>query len=263
MRKGFSLVELSIVLVILGLLVGGILAGQSLIHAAELRAHMRFNQEFAVAWTTFRDKYFAYPGDMTNATSFWGDYNSVCPDAAITNGSPGTCNGNGDGKIAWSTPSAEAPHVGPQLTLAGLGNYTLSGGGTSYGHYIASNNISQSEMWTHVGANSTSAADLYTGAAPLGSLMQGNALQTARYNSLSAGGTNSPRSPVFNPEDTWNLDSKMDDGVPVSGAFQAANGMTYGQVASIYDNCLTASGSTYVYSLNNTSPACRHLVRLP
>lgn len=38
MRHGFSLVELSIVLVILGLLVGGVLTGQSLIRAAELRS---------------------------------------------------------------------------------------------------------------------------------------------------------------------------------------------------------------------------------
>ncbi len=38
MRHGFSLVELSIVLVILGLLTGGILTGQNLIHAAELRS---------------------------------------------------------------------------------------------------------------------------------------------------------------------------------------------------------------------------------
>ena len=38
MKQGFSLVELSIVLVILGLLTGGILAGQNLIRAAELRA---------------------------------------------------------------------------------------------------------------------------------------------------------------------------------------------------------------------------------
>lgn len=37
-KRGFSLVELSIVLVIVGLLAGGVLTGQTLIRAAELRA---------------------------------------------------------------------------------------------------------------------------------------------------------------------------------------------------------------------------------
>ncbi|MFZ4542126.1 MAG: type II secretion system protein [Rickettsiales bacterium] len=44
--SAFSLVELSIVLVILGLLVGGILSGQALIHAAELRAVVTESKPF-------------------------------------------------------------------------------------------------------------------------------------------------------------------------------------------------------------------------
>ncbi len=63
-RKAFSLVELSIVLVILGLLTGGILAGQSLIRAAELRSQMSQINEYRVAVNTFRDKYFGLPGDL-------------------------------------------------------------------------------------------------------------------------------------------------------------------------------------------------------
>jgi prepilin-type N-terminal cleavage/methylation domain-containing protein len=69
-QRGFSLVELSIVLVILGLLTGGILAGQSLIRAAELRSiTTQFNQ-YVSATQSFRDKYMALPGDMPNATRF-------------------------------------------------------------------------------------------------------------------------------------------------------------------------------------------------
>lgn len=61
MRRAFSLVELSIVLVILGLLVGGILAGRALIHASELRGvHTEFNQ-YKTAVMAFRNKYLLYP----------------------------------------------------------------------------------------------------------------------------------------------------------------------------------------------------------
>lgn len=68
-RNAFSLVELSIVLVILGLLVGGILAGQSLIRASELRAVTSEQARIVTAIQAFRDKYFALPGDMRNAST--------------------------------------------------------------------------------------------------------------------------------------------------------------------------------------------------
>lgn len=71
-RSGFSLVELSIVLVILGLLTGGVLGGRALIRAAELRAITQEKEAFVTAVNTFRAKYNALPGDMRNATQFWG-----------------------------------------------------------------------------------------------------------------------------------------------------------------------------------------------
>ena len=70
--SGFTLVELSIVLVILGLLVGGVLTGQSLIHAAELRAVTTEHDKFVTAINTFRDKYMALPRRMSNAVRYWG-----------------------------------------------------------------------------------------------------------------------------------------------------------------------------------------------
>jgi prepilin-type N-terminal cleavage/methylation domain-containing protein len=99
---GFSLVELSIVLVILGLLVGGILSGKSLIRASELRTVYTQAHGFATAASAFRDKYFYIPGDMPNATQFWGSAGGTGSDAPCFNTvstTAATCNGNGNGAI--------------------------------------------------------------------------------------------------------------------------------------------------------------------
>jgi prepilin-type N-terminal cleavage/methylation domain-containing protein len=82
-RHGFTLIELSIVLVIIGLIVGGILVGRELIHAAELRGDIREIDKMDAAVNTFRLKYNCLPGDCANATQFL----------------EGAYNGNGNGLI--------------------------------------------------------------------------------------------------------------------------------------------------------------------
>jgi len=64
-RDGFTLIELSIVLVIIGLIVGGILVGQNLISAATLRAQISQIEKYNTAANTFREKYGYLPGDIT------------------------------------------------------------------------------------------------------------------------------------------------------------------------------------------------------
>ena len=56
-KCGFTLIELSIVLVIIGLIVGGVLVGQNLIKAAEIRNQIKQMQEYQIAFNTFRTKY--------------------------------------------------------------------------------------------------------------------------------------------------------------------------------------------------------------
>ncbi len=67
--EGFTLVELSIVLVIIGLIVGGILVGQDLITAARIRAQISQIEKYNSALNAFRVKYNAIPGDMIPGTA--------------------------------------------------------------------------------------------------------------------------------------------------------------------------------------------------
>jgi prepilin-type N-terminal cleavage/methylation domain-containing protein len=66
-RHGFTLIEISIVLVIVGLLVGGILVGRDLIKTAEIRATISQIDKLKAATNVFRLKYNALPGDMLPA----------------------------------------------------------------------------------------------------------------------------------------------------------------------------------------------------
>jgi prepilin-type N-terminal cleavage/methylation domain-containing protein len=66
----FTLIELSVVLVIIGLIVGGILVGQELVHQAQIRAVVSQEVQFQTATATFREKYQCLPGDCANAGSF-------------------------------------------------------------------------------------------------------------------------------------------------------------------------------------------------
>jgi len=125
-RAGFSLVELSIVLVILGLLVGGVLAGRDLIRAAELRGATTEYARFMAANHAFRDKYMAWPGDITNATAFWGKDATNCNGHTGTAATPGTCNGNGDGQITVGS-GLELTRYWQHLALTGLIEGTYAG----------------------------------------------------------------------------------------------------------------------------------------
>lgn len=210
-KAGFSLVELSIVLVILGLLVGGVLSGQSLIRAAELRSFSTTQQKFSAAMYAFRDKYFAIPGDMTNATQFWGDNNSVCPDAAIANGNPGTCNGDGDGRmaqVAFATgATSENMQMWNQLALAGLiegsyaGLYNTTATPFLRGVTVPAGKLRSDTYW--IGAYAV------VGAGD----PQYYAMDYGNYIREQGDSNNS----TLKPEEAWNIDTKFDDGKPAYG----------------------------------------------
>ncbi len=64
--SGFTLVELSIVLVIIGLIIGGVLVGRDLINSATIRSQIAQIEKYNAAVNTFRGKYGYLPGDIPN-----------------------------------------------------------------------------------------------------------------------------------------------------------------------------------------------------
>src|SRR3954471_18671131 len=73
-QAGFTLVEIAIVLVIIGLLLGGILKGQEMITQAKIKNIINDFNGLSAAMYSYQDRYRALPGDELNAntTSRWG-----------------------------------------------------------------------------------------------------------------------------------------------------------------------------------------------
>src|SRR6267142_5199213 len=70
-QGGFTLVEIAIVLVIIGLLLGGILKGQEMITQARIKNAINDFNGVVTAITSYQDRYRALPGDDKGATTRW------------------------------------------------------------------------------------------------------------------------------------------------------------------------------------------------
>jgi len=116
--QGFTLIEIAIVLVIIGLLLGGILKGQELITSARVRNLISQQDGIKAAFFGFQDRFRAFPGDYTQATV---NIANVTATAACGNG-----NGNGNGQI--ETANNEMVLAWEHLSKAGFitGTYTCA-----------------------------------------------------------------------------------------------------------------------------------------
>src|SRR2546422_3791026 len=101
-QQGFTLVEIAIVLVIIGLLLGGILKGQEMITQAKIKNAINDFNGVTVAVTSYQDRYRFLPGDDPNADTRW------------TVQAP--AKGDGNGVIAGKYNAAVAGPGGPAAT---------------------------------------------------------------------------------------------------------------------------------------------------
>lgn len=112
-QRGFTLIEIAIVLVIIGLLLGGVLKGQELITAARVRNIASQLEGVKVAYLAFQDRYRAVPGDYALATTNIPPPVVNCPGAACSNG---IINAGDETTAAWN-----------QLSRAGFMTGTYDG----------------------------------------------------------------------------------------------------------------------------------------
>ncbi len=104
-EKGFTLVELAIVMVIIGLLIGAVLKGQAMIDDAKGKRLLNDMQGIGAATFTYLDRYSAYPGDDST-----------------NHGWAGVAVGNGNGQVTGnnSNDSTETHEAWQALRYAGL-----------------------------------------------------------------------------------------------------------------------------------------------
>lgn len=225
MRRGFSLVELSIVLVILGLLVGGILAGKSLIRASQLRSIGTESERYTTALNAFRGKYFALPGDIANAYSFWGTGCGTNTTAVNTG-----CNGNGSGWVNYQ--GAENVKAWEHLSLAGLVEGSFDGTGPT-----------ASPTTVYVTTTDTMLSKFPEGAWDLTDhVNNADSLPNAEGTILLLAfgkpvGDNEVLGQLanFTVSEAWNVDTKLDDGRSSSGRIRGDSG----------DTCIDSGSDAY------------------
>lgn len=264
MNRGLSLVELSIILVIVGLIAGGIIVGQNVLRASEIRSLGTQGEEIERALLLFKTKYKAIPGDFRRATDIWGAADGAdglgadCTTVVNDGSSTATCNGNGNAEIQQQPGSAfryETWRAWQHLSNAGL----IPGVFTGVAHTPSSTNreavpgenvpetnfdavgftllYKDSSLWTNWFLN-----EFDTHVATVG---QRSNVET--------------RDPFLSPSEMVSLESKFDDGKPGSGRIQT---WTSGSLP----NCVSSTDpatATYLISNNEISDACSFYVVFP
>jgi hypothetical protein len=207
---------------------------------------------------SFRDQYLALPGDMPNATKFWGiedgggsttGNDDLC--YTFASSSKKTCNGNGDGMInpGYSTTTqAERGRFWQHLANAGLieGQYTGYHGPFAAEVRIGGKNSKGSKLagtdW-NVAYVSIAAA---TGNSRFYDSVNANILEL----SLDFNGTEVQRT-LFKPEEQWNIDTKLDDGMPATGTIRGPK-QGYAYDANCTDGTTTAAN----YNFSSSNKEC-------
>jgi prepilin-type N-terminal cleavage/methylation domain-containing protein len=246
-RRGFSLIELSIVLVILGLLVGGILVGQSMIRNSEVASVITERGKYKDAILAFRDKYASYPGDIPDATNYWGSAGGDGSNPGCLNGQTtsaiATCNGNGNGLVADGGAS-----FSERFTLwKHLANASLIEGG-----FLGRTSGAMGTFEPTIGANVPAAtlANSYWGVLMLSGTITGD---TNFFDGTYPGNIlfiAAPNGAPMEPIEAQGIDTKIDDGNPTRGFVFATK--STGTPA----NCTTPTASAALYNTTSSSRTC-------
>ena len=256
-REGFTLIELSIVLVIVGLLIGGILVAQSMIATSRIVAVAAQIQQFDAGVMNFKTKFNALPGD---APAFGGDRNGVVDGRSITNITIFGC------EIAnfFASISPESYVASPCVSGSGVKalfsgankNVPTAKLGKANSFFVASAITSPAST---CGSDAIDKRNFYA-------IMDPSQAQviSASYSEYNFVGTSTANSAV-RAVDLLALDKKADDGIANAG--NVLSGRTYcwgnpasGGIDANPSSGICSSGPTYYVS--NSSYECTPLIRI-
>jgi len=274
-QKGFTLVELAIVLVIVGLLIGGILKGQELMHNARVTATVSQIKSYEAAVTNFYDMYKEKPGDLYDPATRIKDC-AKC--------TPGTGGEMGNGKVGLAGWDMSVTNQSVPVSIKASSDTALTGNSAVYSETVL--------FWyellvtglisgvTSEGVESTGTASIggtIPGMSVGGGLMVGNANGTGiatpadlGKDELGVRGTilvavnkadvlpsTTAGSQIFYPKDAANIDRKLDDGLPNSG-----NVESYGGQGGANGTCTNGTDNSSIYSENTNSKDCGLIMRI-
>ncbi len=221
MKKGFSLIELAIVLIIVGIVVGGLVAAKSMMQTAKLQGIVSDWQKYASATNNYFTKYSYWPGDDFEANARWGTATS----------------GTGDGALGDTASSNEYYYFWQDLSLAGFITGNFSGTNTTTGTTLSVPKTTLQNTWmTHY----------YDSAYPAN-----QAFYIVYSTTGSSTASTAPSTYVLNGSDALSIDTKIDDGLPNQQTALTGNVISVGSST----NCASA-GAAGTYATTTTTPVC-------
>jgi prepilin-type N-terminal cleavage/methylation domain-containing protein len=213
-QAGFTLVELAIVMIIIGLLIAGVLKGQALIGNAKVTAQVAQVKSIDAATSTFKDMYATLPGDMGGGAA------ASLPQNRLPNCAAAPCNqaGNGDGGITQApgvavAGASEAGTYFVHLSAADLITGINPALGMVWGGQVPSGKINGG---IDVGSSAGNLL-LANGAEPAISTMGGLYLTLHLTPNTAAVAAEA----VFTGNEAQRIDTKIDDGQAISGSVSA------------------------------------------
>ena len=278
-RHGFSLFEIGLVLSIVGLLLGGVIAGKAMINQSKIQAITRDFTKYSDAYKTFLTQYGGKPGDFNtfgaSATNIWGSAggplhtdDGTCFGALLTAGSAATCNGDGNNSIAGPyvaglpgalTNPAEIFTAIQQLSNAKLieGKFTgKSNGAITTFNAVAGVNVPSGPIANSGYAFLSMQAITSTNATDAPNYFYGSYGTLLLFGNADPYGLNE----LLSPKDAFIIDQKIDDGLPAMGSVVTSllypSGVANRCVISTSGPLTAASGRNAVYNASVSGNFC-------